>query len=74
MGIKSVEKFQRILDSKIYTLSIHPKIGKAIVRNKSIRKLMVTKHNRIYYRITNHEIIILTLFESKQDTKHNKYE
>jgi plasmid stabilization system protein ParE len=73
-GIKSSEKFQTILDSKIDSLSIHPKIGRAITRNKHIRKLMITKHNKIYYKIRHNEIIILTLFESKQNPNRNKYE
>jgi plasmid stabilization system protein ParE len=73
-GIKSSEKFQKILDSKIDNPSIHLKIGRVIAGNKNIRKLMITKHNKIYYRITNHEIIILTLFESKQNPKRNKCE
>lgn len=73
-GIKSSEKFQSILDSKINSLSINPKIGRAIAKNKHIRKLTITKHNKIYYRVQNNEVIILALFESKQNPKRNKYE
>ena len=73
-GIKSAEKFQTILDSKIDIISVNPKIGRVIAKNKHIRKLTVTKHNKIYYRINNNEVIILTVFESKQNPKRNKYE
>ena len=51
-GIRSAEKFQKILDSKIDILSTHPKIGKVIKKNKGIRKLMVTKHNKIIIKFT----------------------
>ncbi len=50
-GIKSAEKFQTILDSKINRLSIYPKTGRTIAKNKNIRKLTITKHNKIYYKI-----------------------
>lgn len=73
-GIKSAEKFQTILDSKIDSILINPKIGRIGIKNKNVHKLTVTKHNKIYYRIKNNEVIILTLFESKQNPKRNKYE
>ena len=73
-GIKSAERFQTLLDSKIDKLSIHAKTGSLINKNKNIRKLMITKHNKIYYRINKNEINILTLFENKMDPKKNKYE
>lgn len=73
-GIKSAEKFQTILDSKIDLLSLYPRIGIKTNKGKNIRKLNITKHNKIYYRIKNNEIVILTLFESKQNLKRNKYE
>lgn len=73
-GIKSSIKFQKILESKIERLSINPKIGRALSNNKNIRKLTITKHNRVYYRILKREINILTLFETKQNPKRNRYE
>ena len=73
-GMISAQKFQSILDSKINELSSHPKIGSLTAKNKRIRKLKITKHNRIYYRVLKDEINILTLFEIKMNPKRNKYE
>ena len=73
-GMVSARKFQTILDSKIEELLVHPEIGRVTTKNKSIRKLIITKHNVIYYRFLENEIYILTLFEIKINPKKNKYE
>jgi len=73
-GLKAAVNFQRILDEKIAGLSLHPKIGITTSKSKNIRKLTITKHNKVYYQIKGKMITILTLFESKQNPKRNKYE
>ena len=72
-GLKSAQKFQTVLDTKINNLSIHPKTG-SVTKNKNIRKITITKHNKVYYKIRADEIFILTLCETKTNPKHNKYE
>ena len=73
-GLKAAINFQSILDEKIASLSFHPKIGATTSKGKNIRKLTITKHNKIYYRIRGKTITILILFESKQNPNRNKYE
>ena len=73
-GIRSAQRFQTILDSKIERLIQNPTSGRETSKNKSIRKLTITRHNKIYYRIRKDEIFILTLFENKMNPERNKYE
>ena len=73
-GLKAAINFQRILDEKIAGLSLQPKTGIITSKSKNIRKLTITKHNKIYYRIKGKMITILVLFESKQNPQRNKYE
>lgn len=73
-GLKAAIKFQMILDSKLEMLSNDLIAGKKTVKNKEIRKLAITKHNKIYYKKIKNEIIILTLFENKMNPKRNRYE
>jgi plasmid stabilization system protein ParE len=68
-GMRSAQKFQTILDSKLEIIS-----GAETVKNKEIRKLSITIHNKIYYKIVKDEIIILSLFENKMNPKRNRYE
>ncbi len=73
-GLKAAINFQTIIDQKLAALSLHPKIGITTSKRKNIRKINITKHNKIYYRIKNRTITILILFESKQNPERNKYE
>ncbi len=73
-GIKSAVKFQTILDSKINKLSFSPNAGMMTTKSKSIRKLVITKHNKVYYQINKDEINVLALFETRMNPKRNKYQ
>jgi plasmid stabilization system protein ParE len=72
-SLKSAIDFDEKLKKIITELSINPNIGR-ISKKKNIRSFRVTKHNRIYYKIFKNQIIILDLFESKQNPKRNKFE
>lgn len=72
-SLKSSLEFDEKLKNIIIELSLNPNIG-IISAKKNIRSLKVTKHNRIYYRISKTQITILNLFESKQNPMRNKYE
>jgi plasmid stabilization system protein ParE len=46
-----------------------PEIGSVEVKEKQIRGFQLTKHTRIFYRITSYKIIILSFFDVRQDPK-----
>jgi plasmid stabilization system protein ParE len=73
-GMRSAQKFQTILDTKLERLSKDLTSGTETVKNKQIRKLSITSHNKIYYKVVKDKIIILTLFENKMNPKRNRYE
>ena len=72
--MKAAATFQMILDSKLEMLSNDLLEGAETAKNKGIRKLAITRHNKIYYKKIKNEIIILTLFENKMNPKKNRYE
>ncbi len=72
-SLKLALQFDKRLKDTINELILNPKIGR-LSSKKNIRSLRVTKHNRIYYRISKTQITILDLFESKQNPKRNKYD
>jgi plasmid stabilization system protein ParE len=72
--MRSAQKFQTILDTKLERLSKDLTSGTETVKNKQIRKLSITSHNKIYYKVVKDKIIILTLFENKMNPKRNRYE
>lgn len=44
-----------------------PEIGTLEVGDKKIRGFQLTKQTRVFYRLKDDQIIILTLFDSRQD-------
>ncbi len=39
---------------------------------KKIRGFLLTKHNRLFYRVTNEEIILLNFFDTRSDPKRKR--
>ncbi len=72
-SLKSALEFEEKLKKIITELSLNPAIGR-LSNKKDIRSLWATNHNRVYYKISKSHIVILELFESKQNPKRNKYE
>jgi plasmid stabilization system protein ParE len=70
----SAQKFQDKLAVAIEKIIANPFIGQRSRKFENIRSIMVTKHNRLYYRITDTTITFLELIELKQSPHRNKYE
>ena len=50
-------------------LSEFPDIGAAEIKGKNLRGFQLTKQTRVFYRLKDDQIIILTLFDTRQDPK-----
>jgi len=72
-SIKSSNQFEKRLIETISEIILNPGIGRQSSK-KNVRSLSVTKHNRLYYKISKTSIILLDLFETKQSPTRNKYE
>jgi plasmid stabilization system protein ParE len=46
-----------------------PEIGTLEIRDRNLRGFQLTRQTRVFCRIKNDRIIILTLFDSRQDPK-----
>jgi len=46
-----------------------PEIGTLEIPEKNLRAFQLTRQTRVYYRIKNERIIIVTFFDSRQDPK-----
>jgi plasmid stabilization system protein ParE len=65
-GIFSVEKFQYQLNTFLDLLEKFPEIGFLENESKRIRSFGLHQHVRIFYRIKNQKIVILSLFDTRQ--------
>ncbi len=67
--------FHEKLIKVIVIVSKQPGIGSPSKKRENIFKILVTKHNRLYYRINdNNSITLLTLFDTRQNPTRNKYD
>lgn len=73
-SVKVAAEFLAKVDEKILSLSINPKLGSSSIKFPGIRKLRVTKHNRIYYKVEKQKVILIDFVETKMDPKRNRYE
>lgn len=65
------DNFLKKIDRRIQTLSKQPYIGQSANQDELSRSILVTKHNRLYYRIKINEIEILNLFDTRQNPSKN---
>ena len=55
-------------------LAENPLLGRKTIRNSSIRKLLITKYNLLYYEIKGNQIALVAIFFTAQDPGKNKWE
>lgn len=68
------QEFRDKLGIAIEKIISNPFIGKRYSRFEDVRSVFVTRHNRLYYRITDNTITFLELIELKRSPHRNKYE
>ena len=73
-SINTALDFVNRIEERVYNLSLFPNIGVASVKEPSIRSILITKHNRLYYHVISNKIIILDIFDTRQDPQKNKYD
>ncbi len=61
------ENFLIECESKIDLISHFPEIGIASERNIFIRRILITKHNALYYQLNKNEITLLDFFDTRQN-------
>ena len=65
-SVDIAEKFVDRLDSMLELLTISPYIGPASKKKKGVRQILITRHNRLYYRVIGNKIILLDFFDTRQ--------
>ncbi len=72
-SLKIAENFVSKFFSKLDVISEYPFVGSESVKVKKVRKILVTKHNVLYYMIQRNEIILLDFFDTRQDIDKDKF-
>lgn len=65
--------FANTLNRKLTNLSMQPFNGIKSNRNPTIRSILISKHNRLYYRINDNHIELLSLIDTRMDPAKNPF-
>ena len=68
-GDSARESFREKTKDFTGLLSEFPEIGTEEIKDKRLRGFQLTKQTRLFYRLKDNRIIILTFFDSRQDPK-----
>ena len=71
-GEKVAHQFIDKLISKISVLKKQPEIG-ALTVYKNIRSLLITKHNKIFYRLDENSIEIINMIDTRRNPSKNPF-
>ena len=71
---KVAENFLFIFYDRVDAIANNPNIGRKTNKNRGIRKILITKHNMLYYEVSGNRIKLLTIFFTVQDPSKNKFE
>ena len=64
------DEFLKTVYSRISSLQSFPFIG-SLTSISNVRSVIVTKHNRMYYRIEGRKIVILNMYDTRRKPKTN---
>jgi len=67
------DDFMITLKETIELLSAQPFIGTPLSSHTNVRTCLVTKHNRIYYRIEKNKIVFINMKDTRMNPKKNPF-
>lgn len=67
------EKFVTIFYQKVDLVAAFPFVGVASSKDKSIRKILITKQNALYYQLIGNRIVLLNIFDTRQNPNKNLF-
>jgi plasmid stabilization system protein ParE len=71
-GFKVAESFLKKVDKHLESISHHPFLGRPEAY-RNVRSVLITKHNRVYYRFDGKTIKVLNMYDTRMSPKKNRY-
>lgn len=69
----TARKFIDLAESRIQTLALFPAIGISSSKEPGVRSIVLTKKNKLYYRVNDSKLEILGIFDTRQNPGKNKF-
>ena len=70
---KVASEFLEKIDYRIGLLAKQPYVGAPSAKVKDIRGLLITRHNKMYYKVKGDKVIILNMYDTRINPKKNPY-
>ena len=70
---KVADNFINEVGEKIEILKKFPEIGRSSAKDETVRKIKITKHLLLYYRLKKNRLEILDFFDQRQDPDKANY-
>ena len=70
---KVAVQFLNTFYKKVDAIAINPLISRRSSKYTAIRKILITKHNMLYYEVFNERIELLQIFDTRQNPEKNKF-
>jgi plasmid stabilization system protein ParE len=71
-NLQVADDFIIAFQKKVNTISLNPNIGKQS-NVLDVRTILITKHNRLYYRVKDDTIEIINMYDTRTNPKQNPY-
>ncbi|HMK27948.1 MAG TPA: type II toxin-antitoxin system RelE/ParE family toxin [Chitinophagaceae bacterium] len=70
---KVAAAFLKKVDHRIQQLSGQPFTGVPSSAIKDIRAVLITRHNRLYYKVKGKKVIVLNMYDTRMGPKRKKF-
>lgn len=70
---KIADEFINKLNYRLIILSYFPNIGQKSKKKKNVRRYIISEQISVFYKIDDNRIIILTLFDNRQNPDKSRY-
>lgn len=69
---RELQNFSREIEKTVNLLSHNPNLFQASDLKKEIRRVIIAKHNTLYYQVKGNTVEILSFFSNRQNPKIRK--
>ena len=70
---KVAGEFLLKIDRRLDLISKQPFAGAVSLKIKEVRGLLITRHNKLYYKVKGNTVIILNMYDTRMNPKKNPY-
>ena len=61
------------IDHRLEQLIANPELGSLSEKVKNVRGMLITRHNRMYYKIEGQKVIVLNLYDTRMNPHRIPY-